>query len=252
MQSFDWDILGKIERLKYYEPVPSGLPFCPIKKIFLSQKTEVETVVNEIFKESGNTIHAVIQERFASKFTCWGNWVCAECNQEAGMQTRPEHIHHLKYTEAKVPIPNHNRHCKPDMVIQVNGVWVLLEFKSTGWIPDDRPRREHWLQANLTTYAISQYLPISWFAVIYIDRGTPKYSKMSDYYAVDEKVAELCIELMNGTRKHGICNHRDQWKCEFTDTCFCGSQDLYLRGMAGEEKEKLNLLNWPTASGDTL
>lgn len=231
---------------KPFKPYPSLQPFCPRAFIYSSKEPVMEdrSFISEIRMTFGNQVHNMIQQGLAKRFYCFGDWIDSS-GRAYRHQLRPEGIGPVLYEESKFPIPGLKSNTRPDMLINFDlpEGFSVLEIKSVGECPADRPDRKHYLQANLTAYICGQELVVPDFFILYIERSHPERSRWVRY-PVDMELAQLQLELMTGKIPMGICSCAGDWYCPFTEKCFKeGQAKLWVDNP--DIAKRLETLKWP-------
>jgi hypothetical protein len=229
----------------------SNQPSCPRMRKFWAEHPEwfddVESMDLEIYGVMGTAGHEVLQRWYARHAQAFGNWRCPTCKSFFQHTLRPEHKHELNWEEAKYAMVGLERNVKADMVLlEDDNLYHVYEYKFVATMPSTRAKRPHYLQANLTTEAVSQIgLPMGDFR-IYYRSFDGKRTQMFEY-AFNKPLADLQIALMHPGQDQeiGICKSPDSWYCGFVDTCFKdGYQGKWLANNP-QIAAALEALYWP-------
>ena len=234
----------------------SAQPFCPkaehFAKLYPELMQDCDDVYGELYREMGKALHSVVQRRIGDAYNCFGYWQCPTCGKHWNKSWKPEHEHPVSYQtpkESKYPVPGVGCNCKPDIIVatQYNPFKLaLIEIK--GCVSQlDRPKRSHYLQANLTAYsfAVSTGYDLQDFALLYIPRGNC-YQDQTFWFKRDDELAKLLIHLMSpGVTQIGICKNPGSWDCPFSSICFKDGEQGKWWVDNPEISSKLEQLYWP-------
>ena len=231
--------------------VASNQPFCPRMRKFWEEHPEwfddSSSIDLEIYGEMGTAGHEVLQRWYAKHTKAFGNWRCPTCKSFFQYTLKPEHKHELNWEEAKYAMEGLERNTKADMVIlEDDELYHVYEYKFVATMPGTRAKRTHYLQANLTTEAVSQAgLKMGDFRILYRSFDG-KQSKLF-VYPFDRNLAELQKALMHPdqSREIGICKSPDSWYCGFADTCFKDGYQGQWLAYNPEIARALEALYWP-------
>lgn len=203
----------------------SAQPFCPRLRKFYSEnpdqfKGEV-SMQGEIYMSMGNVGHEVLQTWYADNCEVYGDWLCPICNYKKSYCTRPPHKHKLVWREAKYPLAGLERNTKADMVIkESDNLYHLYEFKFVARMPA-KPKRQHFLQANLTTLALIQHgLQVEDFTIIYFSFDGKQRQQFRYPFDLDLATIQAGLMLPDCPTEIGICKSPDSWYCDFASICF--------------------------------
>lgn len=166
----------------------SSLPYCPILDIMHQGEDFIQEYDMAFFTEIGTAYHTVAQAHMvAGKFghEIWGDWqfegekkIYKNC-----FRPKPKKVDgrlvYPKYLEVSIKFKNLSGHC--DMVWCHEGIWYLLDFKTTSnAVLDPKnssyyPDPKHKIQLSAYFFILNHLkIPVSKVCLMYVSRNRTK------------------------------------------------------------------------------